>query len=128
MLQYITFLIICLIVSSYKNNKIIIRKNTLLHNNNLKDNIIKHDPLYTVISEYNFNVNKLLKDMRAKNMHTIYINIARYTKNELDMIKNISMIDNKYYYKRRYKKHFWIFEDEKFIGSLSEIYSLINNQ
>jgi len=88
-----------------------------------ENNLSIEDPIYIIISFRTKKTAKLLDDMNYFGLQTVFCDMHNYNKKEL---KNIY-----FKYIRRAKFSFnyseqpWIFENNKFIGGLFEIYSKI---
>lgn len=136
-MKFITIIVIMLlsIASGFISNKLyrntnnnthIYKTKTRLYNKLEKnENSIgfyeDDDPIYIVISFKNDLVTQLLEDMDYFGLQAIYCDMQNYEKDELDEIFQI-YIKNKNF---NYKTQPWIFENNKFIGGLFEIYTKI---
>lgn len=81
------------------------------------------DPIYIIISFRTTKAGKLLDDMNYMGLQTVFCDMHNYKKDELKKIYNKYIKKAKFYF--NYTEQPWIFENNKFIGGLFEIYSKI---
>jgi len=81
------------------------------------------DKFYFIIGEKNKELDFFIEKLVISNYHGIYVSVNMYTDMELNEI--IKTIINNDLVKKPKKNIFWIFDEEKYIGGLFDIYSII---
>lgn len=134
----VIFITNTLFVSSFFNHIPIKKSNIIQTKINLEINdLFSNEKMYTfgfnenfdeknfyfIIGESNDQLTKLIEDLEKINYCGFYMNSKIYKKKELSDIKSEYIQDTNTKYP--FNNNFWIFDKEKYIGNLFEVYSQI---